>query len=145
MFLIFFYNISPGYLKLHFTRVSSVHNYSTRGSSFNFAVPKSKGQAIDLPFILPMEQLGTLCQTRSKTPMILTCASSWWKSIWRVMVLKVYNLSLSLSLSLQHFLFSLAFCSLGVLFVFFASPPPFLRTPMEISFLGYPWCSIIVY
>ena len=41
----FFHNISPEYLKLHFTRVSSVHKYSTRGSSFNFAVPKSKGQA----------------------------------------------------------------------------------------------------
>ena len=39
------HNISPEYLKLHFTRVSSVHKYSTRGSSFNFAVPKSKGQA----------------------------------------------------------------------------------------------------
>ena len=40
-----FHNISPEYLKLHFARVSSVHKYSTRGSSFNFAVPKSKGQA----------------------------------------------------------------------------------------------------
>ena len=40
-----FHNISPQYLKLYFTRVSSVHKYSTRGSSFNFAVTKSKDQA----------------------------------------------------------------------------------------------------
>jgi hypothetical protein len=40
-----FHNKAPQYLKLHFTRVSSVHNYSTRGSPFNFVVPKSKGQA----------------------------------------------------------------------------------------------------
>ena len=45
MFLKFFHNISPEYLKLHFTRVSSVQKYSTRGSSLCFAVPKSKGQA----------------------------------------------------------------------------------------------------
>ena len=36
----------PKFLKLHFTRVSSVQKYSTRGSSFNLAFPKSKGQAI---------------------------------------------------------------------------------------------------
>ena len=40
-----FHNSSPDYLKLHFTRVSSVHKYSTRGSPFNFVVPNSKGQA----------------------------------------------------------------------------------------------------
>ena len=40
-----FHNISPQYLKFYFTTVSSVHKYSTRGSSCNFAVPKSKGRA----------------------------------------------------------------------------------------------------
>ena len=40
-----FHDLSPDYLKLHFTRVSSLHKYSTRGSPFNFVVPSSKGQA----------------------------------------------------------------------------------------------------
>ena len=40
-----FHDCSPDYMKLHFTRVSALHNYSTRGSPFNFVVPISKGQA----------------------------------------------------------------------------------------------------
>ena len=39
-----FHNCCPEYMKMHFTRVSSLHNYSTRGSPFNFKVPHSKGQ-----------------------------------------------------------------------------------------------------
>ena len=38
----FFNNTSPEYFKSNFTRVSSFHNYSTRGSPFNFIVPHSK-------------------------------------------------------------------------------------------------------
>jgi hypothetical protein len=40
-----FHDLCPEYLKMYFNRVSSVHNYSTRGSPYNFVVPHSKGQA----------------------------------------------------------------------------------------------------
>ena len=40
-----FHGTAPDYLNVHFTRITSVHNYSTRGSPFNFIVPKTKGQA----------------------------------------------------------------------------------------------------
>ena len=40
-----FQGTAPDYLNAHFTRITSVHNYSTRGSPFNFIVPKIKGQA----------------------------------------------------------------------------------------------------
>ena len=40
-----FQGTAPDYLNVHFTRITSVHNYSTRGSPFNFIVPKIKGQA----------------------------------------------------------------------------------------------------
>ncbi len=40
-----FHDICPEYMKMFFTKVSSVHRYSTRGSPFNFVVPHSKGQA----------------------------------------------------------------------------------------------------
>ena len=36
---------APDYLKDHFTRITSVHSYSTRGSPYNFIVPRIKGQA----------------------------------------------------------------------------------------------------
>jgi hypothetical protein len=40
-----FQGTAPDYLNLNFTRTSSIHKYSTRGSPFNFIVPKIKGQA----------------------------------------------------------------------------------------------------
>ena len=40
-----FHNLSPDYMKMYFTRASSVHRYSTRGSPFNVVVPRSKVQA----------------------------------------------------------------------------------------------------
>ena len=40
-----FQGTAPDYLNTHFTRITSVHNYSTRGSPFNFIVPKTKVQA----------------------------------------------------------------------------------------------------
>ena len=40
----FFHNLSPDYMKMYFTRVSSVHRYSSRGSPFNFIFPRSRGQ-----------------------------------------------------------------------------------------------------
>ena len=40
-----FHNLFPDYMKMYFTRVSSVHRYSTRGNPFNFVIPCSKGQA----------------------------------------------------------------------------------------------------
>ena len=40
-----FNDTCPHYLKFDFTRVSSLHKYSTRGSPFNFVVPLAKGQA----------------------------------------------------------------------------------------------------
>ena len=39
-----FHNLSHDYMKMYFTRVSSVHRYSTRGSPFNVVVPRSKVQ-----------------------------------------------------------------------------------------------------
>lgn len=33
----------PSYLSEHFTRVSSLHNYNTRGSSENFIIPNVSG------------------------------------------------------------------------------------------------------
>ena len=41
----FFHNLSPDYMKMYFTIVSSGHRYTTRGSPFNFVVPHSKGHA----------------------------------------------------------------------------------------------------
>ena len=38
-------NSSPEYLSHQFTKVSSVHNYGTRGSRYNFHQPMIKGQA----------------------------------------------------------------------------------------------------
>lgn len=40
-----FHGRCPDYLKVDFKRVSSVHNYSTRGSLYNFKVPRVNGQA----------------------------------------------------------------------------------------------------
>jgi hypothetical protein len=40
-----FHDSAPDYMKQNFTRVCDLHKYSTRGSPFNFVVPKSKGQA----------------------------------------------------------------------------------------------------
>ena len=44
-----FNDTCPHYLKFDFTRVSSLHKYNTRGSSFNFVVPLAKGQATVCP------------------------------------------------------------------------------------------------
>ena len=41
----FFYNASAPYLQENFIRVTEVHKYNTRSSSFNFRVPKVKGAA----------------------------------------------------------------------------------------------------
>ena len=38
-------NISYEYFKLRFTRALFVHKHSSRGRTFNFAVPKSKDKA----------------------------------------------------------------------------------------------------
>ena len=40
-----FHDLCPEYMKLFFTRISTVHRYSTRGSPYNFVVHQSKGQA----------------------------------------------------------------------------------------------------
>ena len=40
-----FHGTSPDYLKSNFTRLSTLHTYSTRGSPYNFHVPKTQGQA----------------------------------------------------------------------------------------------------
>ncbi|KAJ8046701.1 RNA-directed DNA polymerase from mobile element jockey [Holothuria leucospilota] len=40
-----FHDICPGYLKFNFTRFSAIHQHCTRGSPFNFLVPKVKGLA----------------------------------------------------------------------------------------------------
>ena len=40
-----FYNISAPYLHDNFVRVTEVHRYNTRSSSFNFRVPNVKGAA----------------------------------------------------------------------------------------------------
>ena len=40
-----FHGTAPDYLNAHFTRITSVHSYSTRGSPYNFIVPEIKGQA----------------------------------------------------------------------------------------------------
>ena len=39
-----YHSLSPDYLNLNFTRISS-HHYSTRGSPHNFTVPRVQGQA----------------------------------------------------------------------------------------------------
>ena len=38
-----FYNNCPVYLKDNFVRVSNVHSYNTRNSSYNFHVPRVNG------------------------------------------------------------------------------------------------------
>lgn len=40
-----FHDICPEYLKFNFTRFSAIHQHCTRGSPFNFLVPKVKGLA----------------------------------------------------------------------------------------------------
>ena len=40
-----FYSTAPDYLNAHFTRIISIHSYSTRNSPYNFIVPRIKGQA----------------------------------------------------------------------------------------------------
>ena len=40
-----FHGTAPDYLNTYFTRTSAVHKYSTRGSPFNFIVPRVKGSA----------------------------------------------------------------------------------------------------
>ena len=36
-----FYDRCPSYMKTYFTKIKEVHSYNTRGSEFNFVVPKS--------------------------------------------------------------------------------------------------------
>ena len=40
-----FYERSPSYLRDHFIKTSQIHQYGTRGSLFNFGVPKIKSSA----------------------------------------------------------------------------------------------------
>lgn len=40
-----FQGTAPEYLNTHFIRTRTVHSYSTRGSPYNFIVPRIKGQA----------------------------------------------------------------------------------------------------
>ena len=40
-----FQGTAPDYRNTHSTRIISVHNYSTRGSPYNFIVPRIKGRA----------------------------------------------------------------------------------------------------
>ena len=40
-----YHGISPDYLQTNFIRITSLHNYSTRGSPHNFIVPRIQGQA----------------------------------------------------------------------------------------------------
>ena len=40
-----YHGLSPDYLNFNFTRISSLHHYSTRGSSHNFTVLRVQGQA----------------------------------------------------------------------------------------------------
>ena len=42
MFLIFFYDTCPDYMKENIFRLSNLHRYNTRGSNFNFQVPRIK-------------------------------------------------------------------------------------------------------
>ena len=39
---IFFYNLSPQYLKENFVPLNDVHQYNTRGSRYNFLVPRCR-------------------------------------------------------------------------------------------------------
>ena len=39
-----YHGLSPDYLNFKFTRISSLHHYSIRGSPHNFTVPKVQGQ-----------------------------------------------------------------------------------------------------
>ena len=62
---------APDYLSSNFTRISTVHKYSTRGSSVNFIVPSSKGQMktkprLEIPFILRPFTIGIFCQKTSR-------------------------------------------------------------------------------
>ena len=36
-----YHNRCPGYMKTFFTRTRDLHNYNTRGSEYNFVVPKA--------------------------------------------------------------------------------------------------------
>ena len=40
-----YHGLSPDYLNFNFTRISSLHHYSTRDSPHNFTVPRVQGQA----------------------------------------------------------------------------------------------------
>ena len=40
-----FHGTAPDYLNAHFTCITSIHSYSTRGIPYNFIVPRIKGQA----------------------------------------------------------------------------------------------------
>ena len=46
-----FHGLSPDYLNFKFTRISSLHNHSTRGSSYNFTIPRIQGQAKNTFFL----------------------------------------------------------------------------------------------
>ena len=106
-----------------------MHKYSTRGSSFNFAVPKSKGQARFTFYNTAIHHWNTL-PNEIKNTNDFNMFKQLVKKHLASHGLMVYKLSFcSMSCSRWHFVPS------GVLFVFFASPPPSLRTPMEISFL----------
>jgi len=39
-----YHNMSPDYLRENFKKTSEVHRYNTRGSHFNFIIPKVRGQ-----------------------------------------------------------------------------------------------------
>ena len=45
MFIRFFYERSPSYLRDHFIKTYQIHQYGTRGSLFNFGIPKIKSSA----------------------------------------------------------------------------------------------------
>jgi len=57
-----YHGLSPDYLNVNFNRITSLHKYSTRGSPYNFIVPRIQGQANNTFFTVEYST-GTLCQT----------------------------------------------------------------------------------
>ena len=152
------HGIAPDYLSAHFTCITSIHSYSTRGSPYNFIVPRIKGQASHTFFHTTIRHWNFLPNSIKETNYLSHFKTAVKKYLSEQARLAEQNpshhndywaLFIFCCFSHMFFLFGLLF----LIWFWFCPCLPLwccyfchIRTPMELSlfekgFLGYPWYS----
>ena len=155
-----FHGTAPDYLNAHFTRVTSVHSYSTRGTRVAHTISLSLGLKVKLAILFSILQfvIGIFCPIPLKKLIIYLISKllskntflnkpGWLSRTLHIIIITERNLFLLFQLHVFAF-----HPILDLVFVFAhacLSDAAFfchIRTPVELSlfekvFLGYPWYS----